>query len=56
MLCARTSVNKETPSAKGKPLSVTGETLPEAAEITLKQEKEALEQAELIPQQEKVIL
>jgi hypothetical protein len=36
--------------------AATGENLPEAAEITLKQEKEASEQAELIQQQEKVIL
>lgn len=34
---------RKTPSARRKSLAVTGEPLPEAAEITLKQEKEVLD-------------
>ncbi|WP_446011464.1 DUF3368 domain-containing protein [Candidatus Electrothrix sp.] len=34
---------RKTPSAKGKSLAATEEILPEAAEITLKQEKEVLD-------------
>ena len=41
---------------RGESLAVTGETLSEAAEITLKQEKGVLEQAEFILQREKVVL
>ncbi|WP_446007979.1 hypothetical protein [Candidatus Electrothrix sp.] len=42
--------------ARGESLAARGENLPEAAKITLKQEKEASEQAELILEQEKVVL
>ena len=43
-------------NSRQNPFAATGETLPEAAEITLKQEKKVLEQAELILQREKVVL
>lgn len=43
-------------AARGEFLAVTGENLPETAEITLEREKEVLEQAEITLQQEKIVL
>ncbi|MCW5212555.1 hypothetical protein VU04_06560 [Desulfobulbus sp. TB] len=46
----------KTHPVRGESLAALDGTLPEAAEITLKQEKVVPEQVELIQQQEKVVL